>query len=98
MKHRERVEMALNHEVPDRIPYQAMFTPEFADRLRKELNITILFLLKTKLCAPHYFEVLDLRDYIKNYLKLSIYYLVYVRWRNNLVRELKSLTTLDRIT
>ena len=31
--------MALNHEVPDRIPYQATFTPEFADRLRKELNI-----------------------------------------------------------
>ena len=40
MKHRERVEMALNHEVPDRIPYQATFTPEFADRLRKELKVT----------------------------------------------------------
>jgi uroporphyrinogen decarboxylase len=40
MKHRERVEMVFNHEVPDRIPYQATFTPEFADRLRKELKIT----------------------------------------------------------
>ena len=39
MKHRERVEMALNHEEPDRCPFQVSFTPEFADRLRAEMNI-----------------------------------------------------------
>jgi len=38
MKHRERVESALNHEVPDRCPMQISFTPEFADRLRKEIG------------------------------------------------------------
>lgn len=39
MKHRDRVEIALNHEIPDRIPFQASFTPEFAARLRRELKI-----------------------------------------------------------
>lgn len=38
MKPRERVMMALNHEEPDRCPMQISFTPEFANRLRKELN------------------------------------------------------------
>jgi len=38
MKPRERVWMALNHEQPDRCPMQVSFTPEFADRLRMELN------------------------------------------------------------
>jgi len=39
MKPRERVEIALNFEEPDRPPFQATFTPEFAARLCKELNI-----------------------------------------------------------
>ncbi len=39
MKHRERVAMALNHEAPDRCPMQVSFTPEFADRLRQDLDI-----------------------------------------------------------
>ena len=39
MKHRERVQMALNHEVPDRCPLQVSFTPEFADRLRADLQV-----------------------------------------------------------
>ena len=39
MKHRERVAMALNHEAPDRCPMQISFTPEFADRLRHDLDI-----------------------------------------------------------
>ena len=39
MKHRERVSMALNHEAPDRCPMQISFTPEFADRLRNDLDI-----------------------------------------------------------
>ncbi len=38
MKPRDRVWMALNHEQPDRCPMQVSFTPEFADRLRPELN------------------------------------------------------------
>jgi len=38
MKHRERVEMALSHEEPDRCPMQVSFTPEFAERLRNELQ------------------------------------------------------------
>ena len=37
MKHRERIEIALNHREPDRCPMQVSFTPEFADRLRAEL-------------------------------------------------------------
>ena len=39
MKPRDRVQMALNHEEPDRCPMQISFTPEFADRLRKDLEI-----------------------------------------------------------
>ncbi len=39
MKPRQRVEMALNHERPDRCPMQASFTPEFADRLRNDMEI-----------------------------------------------------------
>ena len=38
MDHRERVLLALNHEEPDRCPMQISFTPEFAERLRKELE------------------------------------------------------------
>ena len=37
MKHRERIEAALNHQEPDRCPMQVSFTPEFADRLRADL-------------------------------------------------------------
>ncbi len=40
MKPRERVQLALNHETPDRCPMQVSFTPEFALRLRKELGIS----------------------------------------------------------
>ncbi len=39
MNHRDRVQMALNHELPDRCPMQISFTPEFADRLREDLRI-----------------------------------------------------------
>jgi uroporphyrinogen decarboxylase len=39
MKHRQRVEMALNHETPDRCPMQISFTPEFAARLREHLGV-----------------------------------------------------------
>lgn len=39
MTPRERVECALNHRQPDRPPMQISFTPEFADRLVKELNL-----------------------------------------------------------
>jgi len=39
MKPRERVLTALNHEAPDRCPMQVSFTPEFADRLRAELQV-----------------------------------------------------------
>ena len=39
MKQRERVLTALNHEKPDRAPFQATFTPEFAARLRAELGL-----------------------------------------------------------
>ncbi len=38
MNHRERVQTALAHEEPDRCPMQISFTPEFADRLRAQLN------------------------------------------------------------
>jgi uroporphyrinogen decarboxylase len=38
MKHRERIQMALSHEEPDRCPMQVSFTPEFADRLRAEIQ------------------------------------------------------------
>ncbi|HUX12964.1 MAG TPA: uroporphyrinogen decarboxylase family protein [Spirochaetia bacterium] len=39
MTHRERVQTALSHQLPDRCPMQISFTPEFAARLRKELSI-----------------------------------------------------------
>ena len=39
MKHRQRVMMALNREEPDRCPLQIGFTPEFAERLRRELRL-----------------------------------------------------------
>ena len=39
MKPRERVLTALSHEIPDRCPMQVSFTPEFADRLRADLEI-----------------------------------------------------------
>jgi uroporphyrinogen decarboxylase len=42
MKSRERVELALNHEEPDRCPFQVSFTPEFAARLQKEKGIQSL--------------------------------------------------------
>jgi len=38
MKHRDRVWIALNHEEPDRCPMQIGFTPEFASRLRMDLD------------------------------------------------------------
>lgn len=38
MKHRERIQLALSHQEPDRCPMQVSFTPEFADRLRAELS------------------------------------------------------------
>ena len=39
MKPRDRVLTALNREVPDRVPFQATFCPEMAERLRKKYNI-----------------------------------------------------------
>jgi len=39
MKPRERILAALNHEEPDRCPMQISFTPEFAERLRADLQV-----------------------------------------------------------
>jgi uroporphyrinogen decarboxylase len=39
MKPRDRVLTALNHEAPDRCPMQVSFTPEFAERLRADLQL-----------------------------------------------------------
>ncbi len=39
MNPRERVETALNHEIPDRCPTQISFTPEFADRLYHDMQM-----------------------------------------------------------
>ena len=39
MKHRDRVQMALAREAPDRCPMQVTFTPEFADRLRADMRL-----------------------------------------------------------
>jgi len=50
MKPRERVERALNHEETDRPPFQATFTPEFADKLRKVLGLKKMF------TEPHHRE------------------------------------------
>jgi uroporphyrinogen decarboxylase len=48
MKPRERVELALNHEQPDRCPMQISFTPEFAERLREDMRLN-----RGKLHNPH---------------------------------------------
>jgi uroporphyrinogen decarboxylase len=39
MKPRERVEMALHHQEPDRCPVQVSFTPEFAAWLRQDMEL-----------------------------------------------------------
>ena len=39
MRPRERVEIALNHQKPDRCPMQISFTPEFASRLRRDMEL-----------------------------------------------------------
>lgn len=39
MTPKERVIKAFNHEETDRPPFQATFTPEFAERLRKEFKL-----------------------------------------------------------
>jgi uroporphyrinogen decarboxylase len=39
MKHRDRVLTVLNNEIPDRCPMQISFTPEFATRLSKEIDL-----------------------------------------------------------
>lgn len=39
MRHRDRVLTALNHENPDRCPMQVSFTPEFAARLKTDLQL-----------------------------------------------------------
>ncbi len=48
MNHRERVDMALAHQEPDRCPMQISFTPEFAARLEQELKLD-----KSKSHNPH---------------------------------------------
>jgi uroporphyrinogen decarboxylase len=40
LKKRERIQMALSHETPDRCPMQISFTPEFAVRLRENMGLT----------------------------------------------------------
>lgn len=40
MKPRTRVETTLNHIAPDRCPLQVSFTPEFAERLRRDMGLT----------------------------------------------------------
>ena len=39
MKHRDRIQAALDREKPDRCPMQISFTPEFADRLRTDMEL-----------------------------------------------------------
>jgi uroporphyrinogen decarboxylase len=39
MKHRERVQIVLDHREPDRCPMQISFTPEFAERLENDLQL-----------------------------------------------------------
>jgi uroporphyrinogen decarboxylase len=39
MNHRERVQLALNHQEPDRCPMQISFTPEFAARLKADMAL-----------------------------------------------------------
>lgn len=43
MTPKERVIKAFNHEETDRPPFQATFTPEFAERLRKEFKLPEMF-------------------------------------------------------
>ena len=50
MKHRDRVIAALNGESTDRVPFQATFTPEFANRLRAHFG------LKPCRSEPHHRE------------------------------------------
>jgi uroporphyrinogen decarboxylase len=38
MKHRDRVQMALAHQIPDRCPMYASFVPEFAARVQADLG------------------------------------------------------------
>ena len=53
MKHRDRVQMALAHETPDRCPMQVTFTPEFADRLRADSRLQRRELQGHKPHNPH---------------------------------------------
>jgi hypothetical protein len=39
---RERIQTALNHEQPDRCPMQISFTPEFADRLKADIQMAAI--------------------------------------------------------
>ena len=39
MKHRERVQIALSHQIPDRCPMHMSFTPEFELRLKKAMGL-----------------------------------------------------------
>jgi uroporphyrinogen decarboxylase len=48
MRPRERILTALHHEKPDRCPMQISFTPEFAERVRSDMNID-----EGKLHNPH---------------------------------------------
>jgi uroporphyrinogen decarboxylase len=48
VRHRERVQMALHHEEPDRCPMQISFTPEFASRLKDSLGLS-----EAELHNPH---------------------------------------------
>lgn len=50
VKHRDRVIRALNHQPVDRPPFQATFTPEFADRLRRVYGLPAQF------SEPHHRE------------------------------------------
>ena len=50
MTPKERVQKAINHELTDRYPFQATFTPEFARRLRQEFGLAELF------SEPHHRE------------------------------------------
>lgn len=50
MTPKERVRKAFNHEITDRPPFQATFTPEFADKLR------LKFGLPTQFSEPHHRE------------------------------------------
>lgn len=50
MKQRDRVLMALNREKTDRPPFQATFTPEFANRLRQYFGLPLQF------SEPHHRE------------------------------------------